>query len=327
MAEGGEAGGARAEGGYGQAGEIEDAVGCLQRRDGARIEVVAEVEHHVTEVGSDDLEGGLDSLGGELAPLDARRSGEDHEPAGMLDEESLQQGVVEPLEALERVEHRIGVTEVEEGRDIGLACVEIDQDGAVGRALCEAHRQVRGEGRDTEAALGGEDRRDSSGPGRRLAAPAEAEEFLERGGQVGALDRAAQELHRSGPDRLDHEVGGDVSTGGEDGGVRKRARQRPHHRRRRAIRCLLHGELDDDQIGPPARTLLEGRGEVPELADDLHRGHCPQVPLQEGGGLGVAADQEDPERSGHLDPWLIGSVDCSARTAGSRRRPLRECRG
>ena len=130
---------------------------------------------------------------------------------------------------------------------------------------------------------------------RRRSFSSAAEELLERGGQIGALYRAAQELHRSGPDRLDHEVGGDVGAGGEDRGTREGARQGAHHVRRRAVRRLVRGELDDHQVGPPPGPLVEGGREASELADDLHRGHRPEQPLQGGGGLGVAADDEASE--------------------------------
>ncbi len=135
MTESRQAGGARPQGGYGEAGEIQDRIGSLEGRDGAGIEVVSEVEHHVSEVRPDDLESGLDAFGGKLASLDAGRSGKHQEAAGVLDEKAVEQGLVEPLDVLERVEHRVRLAEVEEGGDVGLARVEVDQDGAAGRAL------------------------------------------------------------------------------------------------------------------------------------------------------------------------------------------------
>src|SRR4029077_3010544 len=57
-----EPGRAGAQGRDSETGEEEDGIRGLKRRDGARVEIVPEIEHDVVEVRADDLEHDLDLL-------------------------------------------------------------------------------------------------------------------------------------------------------------------------------------------------------------------------------------------------------------------------
>ena len=131
----------------------------LDRGNAARIEVVTQVEHDLIEVPSQQVDAGLHLLGGEVAALDLRRPRQHPQPAGVFDHQTLEQRFVHPVHALEHVEDGVARLKVEERHDVGVAGVELNQQGALGRRLLrEAHAEVHGQRGGAQSTLGREDR-------------------------------------------------------------------------------------------------------------------------------------------------------------------------
>src|SRR5262249_34574282 len=173
--------------------------------------------------------------------------------------------------------------------------VEIDQDGAALRSLGKANREVRRHGRDTQAALRGEDGGDVSRlTGRRRYSTAEPHDLFERRDEVVPLDRPADELEGARTDDLDDEVGRRALPRGKDDRSGQRARQRPDDPgglfRWRGRSLLV--DFDDDQVGAPGRRLVGGLPCGRELSDDDYGRTRRKDALERGGRVRVGVDDD-----------------------------------
>ena len=134
--------------------------------------------------------------------------------------------------------------------------------------LGEADSEIHGERRGTQAALGGEDRGDTT----RLPLhrpPAEPGDLVERRQQFSLFDGAAHELECTSPEDLQDELGRAVRRRGEQGRVGKPPGEtRDGGRRRRVVRIRIDRYFNDHDIRPAARCLQSGLAGVTVLPDD-----------------------------------------------------------
>ena len=282
--------------------------------------VVPEVEHHVVEVRADDLEPGPDLLAVELGPLHPERAGQHPEPARVPREEPAEERLVEAVDVLEGVEHRVGRAQVEEGRDVGLPRVELDQERVVRRLLGEADGDIDRHRGHAEAALGREHRHHAARlAGVRRRSPPHAGDLLERRREVVALHGAGKELEGPRSDDLDHELGRDATAHGEDGRFRQRVRELADGLARR-VAVPARGrrrDLDEHEIGAAIRGLEQRLPDLAELPDHDRSRHAAEDLAEGGSGLGVRVDDDDAEHARHGQAWLTwGREGCSGRMGG-----------
>ena len=194
--------------------------------------------------------------------LELLGAGENLEPRLVLRAELAEKVLVEPVQALERVEHRVAGPHAEEQRDLAEACLQVDDQRLPLGEPRELDGAVHGHGRRAGAALGAEeDHRHRRRLGLGVRAVAARRRPPHRALERVFRHRPHEELVGAGAHRLQDQLGIGRLGDGEDRRRRQR-RAQPFDRRhaRRGVATDVHG----DEI---RRRLLAGRTSVFEQGD------------------------------------------------------------
>ena len=138
-------------------------------------------------------------------------------PAAGLDDEALEEGVVEAVDVVERVDHREAGFDAEEDGGVAMREVQVDEQRPPPTAR-ELGRDVDGHGRRAHAALGADEGEDLARRDRLLV----GEQPGDGGLDLGRLQRLGHALVDAGTHRLEH-----------DGGLERRRDEQ--HRRGRVL--------------------------------------------------------------------------------------------
>ena len=94
----------------------------VERRHGARVHLRAGVDDDVLVLAAEQPEHLFEAAAvARAGPIEEIRAGEDLEPGLVLDHELLQELLVEPMQVVERVEHRVAAAHAEEQRHLTQA--------------------------------------------------------------------------------------------------------------------------------------------------------------------------------------------------------------
>jgi hypothetical protein len=129
-----------------------------------------------------------------------------------------------------------------------------------------------------------------------------AGDLLQGRREVGALHRLGEELEGAGPDNLDHGLGRDVTSHGEDGRFGQRLGEFPNgvHRRVAVSASDRRRHLDEHEIRAAVGGLEERLPDLAELSHHHRSGHAAQALAKGRSGLGVRVDYDDAKDVRHV---------------------------
>ena len=231
-------------------------------------------------------------------PIEQIRTGEDLEPGLVLDHELLHELLIEPVQVVERVQHRVAAAHAQKEGDLAKTRLQIDDQGGALLDLRDLDSAIHGERGRAGAALGAEEhhRRGmrGSGRGRGAAHGCSPQRFVERLGRR----RPREELVGPGSHRLNDQVGVDRGSDREDAGVRPAPAQLLDGRHRL---CVARANVDDHHVRHTGLCRV--------LVDETSRhGARPEAPCKAGDKFFVVADDQCVELRHSYLPLSAGAA-------------------
>ena len=279
-------------------GDEEDRVRGVERRDRAGVHLRAGVHDDVLVLAAEHTEHLFEraAVGG-ARTIEEIRSGEDLEPGLVLDHELLHELLIEPVQVVERVQHRVAAAHAQEESDLAQAGLQIDDQRRPLLQPGDLDGGVHGERGRAGAALGAEEhhrrglraRRRRRGPTCRRPPQRLVKGLRGR--------RPREELVGPGAHRLNDQVG--VHRGGdrEDAGIRPASAQLLDGRHRRRV---TGANVDDHHVrrGGLCRVLVD---------ETSRHGARPEAPCEAGDEFFVVADDQCVELR-HSYPFSAGAA-------------------
>ena len=178
-------------------------------------------------------------------PIEQIRAGKDFEPGLVLDHELLHELLIEAVQVVERVQHRVAAAHAQEEGDLAKTRLQINDQGGALLDLRDLDTAIHSERGRAGAALGAEEhhRRGmrASGRGRGAARGCSAQRLVKRlRGR-----RPREELVGPGSHRLNNQVGVHRGSDGKDAGVRPASAQLLNGRHRR---CVARANVHDHHV-------------------------------------------------------------------------------